>query len=89
MLNRGHRLRAVAALGDDLDVLFLLQQRQHALARHRLVVDDQGSDLVHATLSMSVRSGPIPSDCPVPSAVNGMTTVTSSPPPGGVWHSKR
>ena len=47
------RLRAVAALADDLDVVFLLQQRQHALARHRLVVHDQGSDLVHATLSIS------------------------------------
>ena len=46
------RLRAVAALADHLHVLFLLQQRQHALARHRLVVDDQGSNLAHATLSV-------------------------------------
>ena len=61
-------LCAVAALADDFDVVFLLQQRQHALARHRLVVDDQGSDLVHATLSMSDRSGPSASDCPVLSA---------------------
>ena len=89
VLNRRHGLRAVAALGDDLHILFLLQQRQHALARDRLIVNDQGSDLVHATLSISVRSGPIDSVCPVPSELNGMTTVTSSPPPGGVWHSNR
>ena len=88
MLNRRHRLRAVAALADDFDVLFLLQQRQHALARERLVVDDQGPDLGHATLSMSVRSGPSDSDCPG-RRVNGMTTVTASPPPGGAWNSKR
>ena len=89
MLDRRDRLWAVATLGDHLHVLFLLQQREHTLARNRLVVDDQGSDLVHATLSMSDRSGPSASDCPLPSALNGMTTVTSSPPPGGVWHSKR
>ena len=53
VLDGRDRLRAVAALADDFDVLFLLQQRQHALARDRLVVNDQGSDLVHATLSMS------------------------------------
>ena len=73
MLNRGHRLCAVAALADHLDVLLLLQQRQHALARQRLVVDDQGSDLVHATLSMPDRSAQAPATVPCRSALNGMT----------------
>ena len=41
------RLGAVGALAHDLDVGLLLQQRQHALARHRLVVDDQGANLGH------------------------------------------
>ena len=81
LLDRGHRLRAVAALAHHLDVLFVLEQRQHALARHRLVVHDQGSDLVHATLRDSSTSSA--------SAANGMTIVTASPPPGGVWNSKR
>ena len=83
LLDRRHRLRAVAALADHLDVFFLLQQPDDALARHRLVVDDQRSDLGHATLSMSdslglerhrLRQAP-----PI-----GMTMHTSSPPPGGL-----
>ena len=53
LLDRADGLPAVAALADDLDVGLLLQQREHALARQRLVVHDQGSNLVHATLSIS------------------------------------
>ena len=59
VLNRRDGLRAVAALAHHFDVVLLLQQRQHALARDRLVVDDQGSDPAHATLSIRSRnSGP-------------------------------
>jgi hypothetical protein len=53
LLNRADGLPAVTAFGNDLDIGFLLQQRKHALTREGLVVDDQSSNLVHATLSIS------------------------------------
>jgi hypothetical protein len=91
MLNRRDGLGAVAALGNDLDVILLLQQRQHALARDRLVVDDHGSNLVHATLSMG---DPGAEDSEEGSGIsasdtNGITIVTATPPPVGDFNSKR
>jgi two-component system sensor histidine kinase AlgZ len=41
--DRVERVAAVACLADDLDVADLGEQRAHALARQRLVVDDQRS----------------------------------------------
>ena len=91
MLNRRHRLRAVAALGDDLHVLFLLQQRQDALARNRLVVDDQRTYFVHATLSIADPDDDESEDASGRSIsdANGITIVTASPTPDGARTSKR
>ena len=50
-------LRPGRALADDLDVRFVAQQRQHARARHRLVVDDQRANLRHATPARTIRLG--------------------------------
>ena len=46
-LDGRERLGAIRTLPHDLDVGLLLQQREHALARHRLVVDYQGANLGH------------------------------------------
>jgi hypothetical protein len=42
-------LRAVGALAHHFDVGLLLEQRQHALARHWLVVHDQSAYLRHGS----------------------------------------
>jgi hypothetical protein len=68
----GHGLRAVAALAHHLPRPLVLQQRQHAVARHRLVVHHQGPYLAHATLRDSSISSA--------STVNGITIVTARPP---------
>jgi hypothetical protein len=45
LADRIHRLAAVAALADDLDVGLGLEEAAETIAGERLVVDDQGSDL--------------------------------------------
>jgi hypothetical protein len=86
VLNRRHGLGAVAALTDHFDIVLLLQERQYALARDGLIIDDQGSDPTHATLSIR-DSGLGTRDSA--SGPSGMTIVTRRPPPGGVWNSNR
>ena len=85
VLNRSNRLRTVATLTDHLDILLLLEEREHSLPSDRLVVDNQGTDPAHATLSIGFsalatrdRSSDSGS-CPI-----GMTIVTRRQPPDGV-----
>ena len=70
--NRRHRLLAIRAFADDLEVVFLLEQGDDARAGNRLVVDDERPDFRHAapTLidSLSERS-----------TAKGMLTVTRKP----------
>ena len=63
------------------DIRLLAEQRQYALPRKRLIVDDQRPDLVHATPS---RDRPASA-----AATKGTTIVTASPPPGGSSKSNR
>ena len=48
-LDGRERLRAVGALAHHLDVGLLLQQREHALSSHRLIVHNQGANLRHVS----------------------------------------
>ena len=66
-------------VADQLDVLFLPQQADDTLARHRLVVHHHRPDLVHAapsassSASLASRAG---------SSI-GISMATASPPSGG------
>ena len=64
-------LAAVAALADDLDVGLGREEAGHALARQRLVIDDQRAERLHAA----------PADtCGAEGSTrHGMTTRTVSP----------
>ena len=89
VLDRVDRLLAVGALADQLDVLFLLQQADDALARHRLVVHDHRPDLGHATPSIASVSRASISVASVATSSIGIAITTDNPPPAGRRTSKR
>ena len=56
-LDGSDRLLPIRSLSHDLDVGLLLEQREDALTRHRLVVStDQGADSVHEDLQPGSRA---------------------------------
>jgi hypothetical protein len=55
VLDRGHRLLAVARLRDDLDVGLGAEQRNQAFTRERLIVDDERLDLLQRSRPLRAR----------------------------------